>query len=147
MATREKPTPVELTERMNQQIGEFYAAKIALDEANRRFEEARGNVYELFATRGHKGVQPFIFNNGWQLKITNVFNYTLAANVEEGLDRLEELGESAKQIADNVVQWKPKLNVSLYSQLPAKEAAIISEYVDVRTGTPKVELIEPKTKR
>jgi ADP-dependent phosphofructokinase/glucokinase len=132
-------------------------AKATLEFAKAEEMRLRKEVVDLFADESKlKGTENVELEDGAKLKIVKKLNYKLDSDIEKvetALDKIEALGAEGKFIADRLVKWTADLSVSEYNKLDelgedgAKYKAIIDEVLEIKSGAPTVELVEPKTKK
>lgn len=69
-------------------------------------------------------------------------NYRLANkdDVDEALNKLENLGNEGVFIAERIVKWKPELSLSEYRDLAPQYKTIIDEVLTITPATPSVKI-------
>ena len=91
------------------------------------------NKYEL-----KEGVNKLDLPDGWSIQATHKLNYSLDEAALPSV--LEQLGSAGADL----VKYKPSLTLPAYRKLDDKQAAILSQALTVKPGTPSMKLIAPK---
>lgn len=103
-----------------------------------------------------EGVNNRELGNGYVLKATVKYNYSLADNdvVEATLEKLSNLGNQGSAIADRLVSWKPNFLKTEYSALleekdkgskfAADALGIIESMLTISEAAPTLTISEPK---
>jgi hypothetical protein len=106
-----------------------------------------------------EGMNTLELGAGYQLKAAVKFNYRLEDNkkVEEGLTRIEQIGNQGKFIADRLVSWTPNFLLIEYRVLEteAKEGsqeakqilAIVNDFLIISEAAPELSIKESKEKK
>lgn len=98
--------------------------------------------------------------NGYQAKVKNKYNYKLDNDndrVWSGLEKLGQLGNEGKSVADRLVSWTPNFLLTEYRQLQedaekgsqfAKKALkVVAEFMTITEAAPELEIKAPKEKK
>ncbi len=98
----------------------------------------------------HEGMNSIELGNGYMLKASVKYNYTLSDNkaVEEALDKIAMIGNEGSFIAERLVSWKPTLCLSEYRELDNEEIKReLHKVLTISEGAPTLEIKEPKRKK
>jgi hypothetical protein len=107
----------------------------------------------------NEGMNTLELGEGYQLKAAVKFNYNLEDNkkVEDGLNRIEQIGNQGKFIADRLVSWQPTFLLTEYRvlQTEAKEGsqeakqilAIVNDFLIITEVAPALDIKQPKGKK
>lgn len=81
--------------------------------------------------------------NNWQLKLTHpIDRRVLEAELDINIEQLKAAGINV----DEVVRWKPELNTKAYRELTDEQRKLLDTVLNIKPGTPSLELVPPKTK-
>lgn len=107
----------------------------------------------------NEGMNTLELGEGYQLKAAVKYNYNLEDNkkVEDGLNRIEKIGNNGSFIADRLVSWTPNFLLTEYRvlQTEAKEGsqeakqilAIVNDFLIITEAAPTLDIKEPKGKK
>lgn len=144
-------------------LNKWLAAQQALAAAKDAEAALRKQVVAdiIQAKPGEKGTRNYELNAGYKLKAVLKLNYKLNNDeVDATLDRIEEIGEEGKFIAERLVKFKPELSISEYNTLAEraqlndasgkvakKIIAELNKILTIEDATPSLELVPPKAKK
>lgn len=150
------PVASEMTEEQrNQLLGEWRAAKQALEAAKLREMELRKQVNPIFdslyTAEKNTGTRSIDLGNGWKAKCRRDMRYSVDSEVMESI--VPELEEAIRY---TIVKKKFELSKTQYKALQTRanageEAAILQlrllqTAVSSRDATPAIEIVPPKVK-
>ncbi len=88
--------------------------------------------------------------NDYKAKLKIPQNYGLIKDndaINEALDAIENRTPQGKLLAERLVKWKPELSKSEYDKLPEEDKKLFAPVVEVKEGTPTLEIVEPPKKK
>lgn len=114
----------------------------------------RKTAVTIYFPEAGEGTTNFDLGQGYILKAVKKNNYRMSANdkVEEALNKIEELGEKGRLIAERLVKWDPRLSLTEYKALDIDNnidkaiKANIDEVLTISDGMPSLEIVAPKSK-
>lgn len=132
------------------------ASKKTLESAKADEMELR-NAFVKFAFDPSKtaGTERIELGGGYQAKAVKKETYGFIKNQEGKTDtmainaalaKIEHSFEGGSVYAQRLVNWEPNFSVSEYKKLPAEVREVIDEVLEVKQGTPTLEIIAPKSK-
>ena len=137
----------------------WQSLKNALEVARESEMEFRKYIVKREFPNPNEGMNTQELGNGYQLKAAIKYNYNLLDNdtVEKCLNKIENIGNDGKFIADRLVSWKPSFLLTEYRTLQDDAAkgsksaneilTIISEMLEITEASPTLEIKEPKSKK
>lgn len=103
----------------------------------------RKQVFDVFFSRPLEGVNNFDLGNGYKLKGTFKINRTLdEAMLHAKADELTKAGINLR----DVIQMKPSLVTKSYRALETDKRMLFEQVLDIKVGTPALEIVAPKEK-
>jgi len=126
------------------------------EEANTQLQHFKSlelklrNEYVALASDANKkiGTENIELGNGYKAKIVKKQNYNVNQNtVNAALDKMENISEEGKLLAERLIKWKAELSKTEYDQLPSQFKVIIDEVITITDGTPSLEIVSPKTEK
>ncbi len=133
--------------------------KDVLNSAKEAELEFRKYVVSREFPKPEEGMNTKDLGNGYQLKAGIKYNYNLLDNdtVEKCLNKIENLGNEGKFIAERLVSWKPSFLLTEYRTLQDDAAkgskfandvlSVVSEMLEIKEAAPSLEIKEPKVKK
>lgn len=134
--------------------------KKALEHYKEKEMEYRKICAVLLVPAKTEGTTNVELGEGYKAKVVNKFNYTLDSDNDKvwaGLDKISNLGNEGKFVAERLVSWTPNFLLTEYRQLQedaekgsdfAKRALeVITEFMTIKEAAPTVEIKEPKVKK
>lgn len=133
--------------------------KDAIKTAQDAEMEMRKYIVSRAFPNAHEGTNTEELGNGYKLKAVVKYNYKLPDNdkVEEGLKKLESLGNQGPFIADRIVGWTPSFKLTEYRLLEEEAEKsdkfavdalkIVHEFLEITDAAPTLEIKEPKVKK
>lgn len=131
-------------------------------DAVRTAQEAEMEMRKYIVSRQFpdavEGTNTAELGNGYKLKAVVKYNYKLPDNdkVEEGLKKLEALGNEGAFIGERLISWTPKFLLSEFrtlqedkekgSKFASDALSIIYEFLVIEEAAPTLEIKEPKKK-
>lgn len=106
------------------------------------------NEYVAVATDPNKltGTQNIDLPNGYKATVVKKQNYNVNQQmVNDALDKMENISEEGKLLAERLIKWKAELSKTEYDKLPNQYKVIIDTCITVTPGTPSLEIKAPKT--
>ncbi len=135
-------------------------AKEQLDYWKEKEMEYRKICANFLVPDKTEGMNNVELGNGFVAKVGIKYNYKLDSDNDKvwaGLEKIENLGNQGKFVADRLVSWHPSFLVTEYRQLQedakkdspfAKDALkIINEFLTITDAAPTLEIKEPKAKK
>jgi hypothetical protein len=136
------------------------AAKEQLDYWKEKEMEYRKICAKFLVPQGTEGMNNVELGNGFVAKVGIKYNYKLDSDnnkVWAGLEKIENLGNQGKFVADRLVSWSPSLSLSEYRELQdqAEKGSLfaknclkeISGFLTIVDAAPTLEIKEPKKKK
>lgn len=133
-----------LNKKQLQALTDWHAAKDAADKVKHLMEierEARKKVIELLFPNPLEGVNNCDINNGYCAKLT----YPMRREIDKAALN-SVLANMPEGSADRLITYKPLLDVREYRKLDDQQRHIFDEAVITKPGSPKLEILAPKTK-
>lgn len=133
--------------------------KKAIETAKQQELDLRKYIVKREFPKAEEGINTKELGNGYELKASVKYNYTLADNdtVEACLEKVANLGNAGSAIADRLVSWKPSFLLKEYRQLQEDKdkgskfaddcLKVINEMLTINEGAPTLEIKEPKVKK
>jgi hypothetical protein len=117
--------------------------------------ELRKYIVKKAFAGGKEGTNTQELGNGYELKATIKYNYTLDTDldkVEDVLDKIAKIGNEGAFIADRLVTWSASFKVGEYRPLCEPDAsptqkkikALIDSILTISEAAPTLEIKEPK---
>ena len=137
----------------------WQSLKAALAKAKDAEMDFRKYVVTREFPKPEEGMNTKDLGNGYQLKAGIKYNYNLLDNdtVEKCLNKIENLGNEGKFIAERLVSWKPSFLLTEYRTLQDDAAKgskfandvlnVVSEMLEIKEAAPSLEIKEPKVKK
>lgn len=93
-----------------------------------------------------EGTNNYELGNDYKLKCTFKLNYQLdnRDKVDNMLDKLSDIGEDGKFVAERIVKWSPNLSLTEYRQLTPEHKTIVDGVIIIKPAMPSLEIVEPK---
>lgn len=113
----------------------------------------RKAIFEIKFPKPKEGTQRIELGNGYNLKATFPYTYTLDKDrTEKTIEDIAKFGQRAAVIADRLVGWKPELSIKEYRLLQAENLSdedkaikkLIDAVLTVKPGMPQLEIEAPK---
>ena len=119
-----------------------------LTDLKARELQARQKVIaKYFADAKGDGTKTTDLGRGFTLAATFRTSYSLDPDkAREAQDKIAAQGDLGVELATRVVRWKPELRVGEFKKLPPAFERIIRKALTISSGTPSLELREPKAK-
>lgn len=118
-------------------------------------EMSARKVFVDFATDPEvtKGTVNIDLGNGWKAKTVKKENISFIKNSEGKIDTtfigqtLDKfcLVEGGRLMAERLVKWNPEFSLSEYKLLPAELKKLADEMIEVKAGSPTLEIVAPKS--
>lgn len=113
------------------------------------------NVFVAFAfdPTKTKGTENLELGNGYKAKTVKKETVSFIKDaegkidinaIERALAKIEKV-EGGKVIAERLVKWEPNFSNSEYKLLPPALKKIADEIIEIKSGTPTLEIIAPKS--
>jgi hypothetical protein len=122
--------------------------KIQDEMSKLKAEEAmlRARIFRHYFTNPTEGTNRHPLDDGYSLKGTHVINRKV---LEPELEKLKEAikaeGSNLPKLPLNkLVKWKPELVKSEYNKLTAEEQKVFDQALEIKPGTPQLEIDKPK---
>lgn len=132
-------------------------AKQQVEYAKAHEMELRKHIVSRAFPNKSEGTKTKELGNGYALKASIKFNYSLDNDnkkVEEALDAIGKCGNQGSFIAERLVNWKPSLSLSEYRELQDDKSDTgkqilrhINSVLTIKEAAPTLEIKEPKAKR
>lgn len=97
-------------------------------------------VTELFNAETTEGTENIELAGNWKLKATKGLNYNLS-NKDGALMNI--LATLPSLVAENLIRWKPDLNLGIYRKLDQHTQELFRSVLTVTSSKPKLELVPP----
>lgn len=127
--TDEQAEKLTLWKRTSEELAKLKAREMRL----------RKELTETLFSEAPEGTTTLTLTGDWKLKATVKMNRSLDEAALPGV--LEQLGIG---IVDDVVRYKPSLDLRNYKKLNDEQRAIFDEAVIMKPGAPTLQLVEPK---
>jgi len=133
--------------------------KKAIETAKQAELELRKYIVNREFPKKQEGTNKKELGAGYSLKAVVKYNYKCDDNdkVEDGLNKLSNLGNEGAFIADRLISWTPNFLLREYRQLQedaekgsnfAKQALdIVNTFITITEAAPTLEIVEPKKKK
>lgn len=118
-------------------------------------EMSARKVFVDFATDPSvtKGTVNIDLGNGWKAKAVKKENVSFIKNAEGKIDTtfisqtLDKfcLVDGGRLMAERLVKWNPEFSLSEYKQLPGDLKKLADEMIEIKAGSPTLEIIPPKS--
>lgn len=123
-------------------IVQWRHTKVHLDNYKIKEMELRKEIVAgCFSEDQVEGTENIELGNDWKLKAVKKMNYRCVGKQEKIIATLAKL---PSELSKRLVSWKPSLSTREFKLLENGQAKIVSEIVEIRPGTPTLELIAPK---
>lgn len=99
-----------------------------------------------------KGTVNIDLGNGWKAKTVKKENISFIKDSEGKVDKtfisqtLDKfcLVDGGRLMAERLVKWTPEFSMSEYKLLPPNLKALADEMIEIKAGTPTLEIVAPK---
>lgn len=157
----QNPTPASPFDALSNDelLMRWQDCKNAIEVAKTAEMEIRKYIVTREFPQPEEGTNTKELGEGFKLKAVIKYNYRLPDNdkVEEGLKKLEALGNQGPFIADRLVGWTPSFKLTEFRVLEEDAAkgdkfandalAIVYTFLEVSEAAPTLEIKEPKVKK
>lgn len=126
---------------MNEMLQEWYLVAQQLGELKEKEKQLRESIFGAYFPLAEEGTNNFDLGDGFVLKGKRV----ITRNVDKGsLSAItEELREAGVDV-DAVIDWQPKLKVSVYRKLKPEQIHILDQALVIKDGIPGLEITAKK---
>lgn len=132
--------PNEVTQK---DLEEWYNADLELARVKAKEILLRNRIFKHYFPAPVEGTNSAPLPDGYVLKAT----YPITRNVDEGaMAALKEKFIEKLISTDKLVKYKPSLSVSEYRTLTAEQQQLFDQCLEVKPGTPALEIVLPKKK-
>jgi hypothetical protein len=122
-------------------LQEWNEAKEQLKHWQQKESELRDTLVKgLFDSSKTEGTDTLILSGEWKLKVTRKLSYNLS-NANDGLVNILQTLPSV--ITQNLIRWKPDLNLSLFRKLDEPMRNLFTPVLTIKPSKPSLELIAP----
>jgi hypothetical protein len=117
-------------------------AKYTLDEAKKIELTLRQEIVaDCFTEDQVEGTERIELGKGWEIKAVKKMNYRFIGKQEE---IVSVLGKLPHEVSKRLATWKATLSTREFKLLDNTQNKIVSEVIEIKPGTPTLELIQPK---
>ncbi len=137
-------SPEQIAAENQAKLSEWYKVSAELNALKAKELGLRNDVVNIYfggIDNLKEGVNKVPMPEKWVLKATGKLN----RNVDEAAIPAVKIKLKAMGVAiDNLLVYKPEVKTSLYRELTAEQQKVFDECLEIKPGTPQVELVLPK---
>lgn len=122
----------------------WYALQAELTELKAKEMTLRKKLFAHFFPNPIEGTNKVPMNAGWVM----LSKYPITRTVDKGLltTMTPQLREAGINV-DDVIRWKPELAVTVYRKLTEEQIHLVDQCLEIKPGSPSLELVAPKEKK
>lgn len=136
-------TPAQPVAVTQAELEEWYTMQKQMAELKGRELVLRNKIFGALFTAPREGTNKVPLSEGWVLKAQYVLNRTVDI---AGFTSMREELEAAGVPCDQIIKYKPELNVTVYRTMTAEQLNLVDRILTIKPGTPQLEIVLPKRK-
>lgn len=125
-------------------LGEWSALRDQLAAIKAKEMLLRTKIYGGMFAVPVEGTNTVALAMGWQLKAVRVVNRKVDLPVLQAMATVGGALHTVNLRADDLINWKPEVNMTAYRQLTAEQRAVFDQCLEIKDGSPAVTLVAPK---
>lgn len=119
----------------------WYEIKQKLDKLKYEESVLRKKLFSDFFVNPKEGTNKMQLEDGYVLNAQHVINRKID---EAALDSLKPALEAEGIVVDNVVRWKPEVNIGVYRKLSDEDRKKFDTVLIITDGSPQMSIVKPK---
>ena len=129
---------------IDKDLQRWYALQAELATVKEQEMTLRKKIFAHFFPTPNEGTNTVPLGANWKI----VAKYPITRTVDKGLlTTMTPVLREAGINVDDVIRWKPELAVTVYRNLTADQIHLVDQCLEIKPGSPSLDLVAPKEKK